>query len=143
VAYVESVHRGRCFETIKSGLHFNICHLTTSHLFNDDVVNLSALIEQFISPELFYACCFWANHIHSASDFNTSLRMLGKHVEYFFHVQLLYWLEVLSLKRVVRVARPFINSVVDMIKIHNTIAEHRHNTKTIHRAVIQSLLHLQ
>ena len=82
------------------GLKFNICKLETSYLANDDVEDLSTRVDQHIPPALLYACRFWDDHLK-----HTDLKMdlYGK-VENFFKEKFLFWLEALSLTRIISLA---------------------------------------
>jgi len=82
------------------GLKFNICKLETSYLANDDVEDLNTRIDQHIPPALLYACRFWDEHLNH-TDFKVDL--FGK-VETFFKEKFLFWLEALSLTRVIGLA---------------------------------------
>jgi hypothetical protein len=53
----------RCFEMMSDSLRFNICNFKSSYLFDEDVPDLSARIEEHIAPQLFYACRYWGDHI--------------------------------------------------------------------------------
>ena len=81
-------------------LQFNICHLESSYLRNDEVSGLQEHIQLHIPEALSYACCFWSYHIASvpmsASILNELMFILEK--------KFLYWLEVLSLLEKVNIA---------------------------------------
>jgi hypothetical protein len=88
-----------CLRIMKNGLRFNMCHLKTSHCRND-ALDLTSSIKEHIPAYLLYACCFWAEHLSSAvADVKTL-----KEVKDFLEVRFLYWLEVLSLVKEVKVA---------------------------------------
>jgi DNA polymerase III delta prime subunit len=90
-----------CFRLMKDGLQFNICGLQSSHLLNNDVVDLSQRIEKKISSTLFYSCRFWAAHLLDTtieSD-GHGHETLMKEVEDFLYARALFWLEVVSLKK--------------------------------------------
>ena len=82
------------------GVKFNICKLETSYLANDDVEDLDTRVGRHIPPALLYACRFWDNHLTQA-DFKMDL--FGK-VETLFKEKFLFWLEVLSLTKIIRLA---------------------------------------
>jgi hypothetical protein len=82
------------------GLKFNICKLETSYLANDDVEDLDTRVDEHIPPALLYACRFWDDHLKH-TDFKMGLS--GK-VETLFKEKFLFWLEVLSLTRNIRLA---------------------------------------
>ncbi len=82
------------------GLKFNICKLETSYLANDDVENLNTRVDEHISPALLYACRFWDDHLKH-TDFKMDL---FRKVETFFKEKFLFWLEALSLTRIIGLA---------------------------------------
>jgi hypothetical protein len=82
------------------GLKFNICKLETSYLANDDVEDLNTRIDQHIPPALLYACRFWDDHLKH-TDFKMDL---FRKVETFFKEKFLFWLETLSLTRIIGLA---------------------------------------
>jgi hypothetical protein len=82
------------------GLKFNICRLETSYLANDDVEDLDTRVDRHIPPALLYACRFWNDHLKH-NDFKTDL---FRKVETLFKEKLLFWLEALSLTRIIRLA---------------------------------------
>ena len=83
-----------------NGLKFNICKLETSYLANDDVKDLNTRVDQYIPPALFYACRFWDDHL-KLTDFKMDL---FRKVENFFKEKFMYWLEALSLTRIIGLA---------------------------------------
>jgi hypothetical protein len=89
---------------MKAGLKFNICDLETSHLLNESVHDIPQRIATKISGPLLYSCQFWADHLVdttiSLGDHDTFLEQ----VRDFFHVHLLFWLEVMSLTKKVPLA---------------------------------------
>jgi NACHT domain len=82
-----------CIRIMKTELKFNIGQLDTSFLANDEVLDLDVRIGNLISPQLKYACCFWADHLQTT----ISVPEIAAAVEDFLSGQFLYWLEVMSL----------------------------------------------
>ncbi|KAF9235571.1 WD40-repeat-containing domain protein, partial [Melanogaster broomeanus] len=78
---------------MKTALHFNICGLQTSHLFNHEIPDLGSRIQQAISPSLAYACQFWVQHVCASQ----STPGLLHDIHTFLSTYFLYWLETLSL----------------------------------------------
>ncbi|KAI0037706.1 hypothetical protein FA95DRAFT_1452180, partial [Auriscalpium vulgare] len=91
----------------QSGLRFNICKLTTSHLANKDVYDLQSRIEANIPSHLSYACCYWGMHLEHCGFEET----LCNDMKLFFETKFLYWLEVLSLMGKVHLATQFLGYV--------------------------------
>jgi hypothetical protein len=82
------------------GLKFNICKLETSYLANDDVEDLNIRVEQNIPPALLYACRYWDDHLKH-TDFKMDL---FRKVETLLKEKFLFWLEALSLTRIIGLA---------------------------------------
>jgi hypothetical protein len=94
-------------------LCFNICQLETSYLLNDEVVDLTTRTKKYISSQLSYSCCFWADHVH-ATSFS---RDISVKVKEFLETKLLYWLEVLSLIKRIPDASGTLSSVIDWSQV--------------------------
>jgi hypothetical protein len=85
-----------CFRIMMSGLHFNICNLPSSFLFDSEVPNLQ--VEEKICDTLKYACQYWAKHmLQSTSSENKALQAL---VVDFLHTHVLFWIEAMNLLQV-------------------------------------------
>ncbi|KAG8759099.1 hypothetical protein FRC11_002526 [Ceratobasidium sp. 423] len=83
-----------CFGIMKEHLRFNICGLESSYDFDKNVPDIAARVEAAISPGLFYACRFWAEHLTQAAVIESHFQDL----DIFLNLQLLFWMEVLNLK---------------------------------------------
>ncbi|QRV93467.1 Notchless protein [Ceratobasidium sp. AG-Ba] len=87
-----------CFDVIhKQDPPFNICHLSSSYLFDEDVPGLSDRREISISDACFYACRYWGAHAALCQSSQTLVQSL----ELFLFNRLFLWLEVLNLKNCV------------------------------------------
>ena len=96
-----------CLGLMVHDLKFNICNLESSYLPNSKVSDLKSRIDKHIPPALFYACRFWDDHLERVcfeQDLLVKLRLL-------FEKKFLYWLEILSLTRVVDAATPALLSL--------------------------------
>jgi hypothetical protein len=93
-----------CFRLMEHGLKFNICNLETSHLLNDEVKDLSQKTETHIPTASLYACRFWAAHLRGTTHQSDTHTAVIKEVKDFLYNRLLFWLEVMSLKKEVSVA---------------------------------------
>lgn len=85
----------QCFAVMKSQLRFNICDLTTSFIPDAEIANLNTRVEKAVSPTLWYTCTYWGDHLRLAA----SLSELHNILEDFLSTQLLFWMEVLNLKK--------------------------------------------
>ncbi|KIK66916.1 hypothetical protein GYMLUDRAFT_1023890 [Collybiopsis luxurians FD-317 M1] len=83
-------------------LHFNMCHLESSHLLNSQIENLQTKVVENLSPDLLYACCVWDLHLQQINPTDSWLPLLN----HFFEQVSLYWMEVLgTVKKIGLVAR--------------------------------------
>ena len=105
-----------CLQIMNSGLEFNICKLETSHLPNDRVANLDKKIEKHIPSHLAYACQFWAEHLNGTSKEHVEPEMING-VHDLFHMNLLHWLEVLSVISAVAMAPHALKVVYEWVKV--------------------------
>ncbi|QRW23697.1 peptidase C14 [Rhizoctonia solani] len=83
-----------CFDIMHDQLRFNICGLETSFIADSEVKDLKARIDRSISPTLSYAAHHWGHHVAKSTHCGETQTKL----EEFFSNQLLFWMEVLSLK---------------------------------------------
>jgi hypothetical protein len=102
-----------CLNTMGNNLRFNICDLETSYLRNADVPNLEFRVEERISPHLSYSCRFWAGHLMETAFDDEIFTLLQK----FMHSQFLFWLEVLSLTKLVNIASGMLRILADWIRV--------------------------
>ena len=107
----------QCFQGMKDNLHFNICGLETSSLLNNQILDLDVRIKSAIPRHLSYSCRFWANHLHAISGHSELIGKLTEHITTFLHKELLYWLEVLSLKGEVNIAPGCMFTIADLCKV--------------------------
>ena len=108
-----------CFRIMNVELKFNICGLETSHVPNDQVLDLPTRIQKYISNHLSYACRLWSEHLHRTDCKPDVLACLDK----FLRRQLLYWLEVLSFIKAIHIGSPALSSVVDWIGVSASVEE--------------------
>ena len=83
---------------MQAGLQFNICGLETSYLPNSEVVGLEKKVKANIPPHLLYSCRFWATHLQDAEFDEDLLQQVRKFVT---EVQILFWLEVLGVSKII------------------------------------------
>ncbi|CUA69218.1 Vegetative incompatibility protein HET-E-1 [Podospora anserina] [Rhizoctonia solani] len=84
----------QCFQIMKAQLRFNICSIRSSYTPNGNIPELEEQINQNVPDELFYTCRFWVDHLSETDPVNTLLLTLNE----FLSQQLLFWMEVMSLK---------------------------------------------
>ena len=110
-----------CLDLMVEKLRFNICHLESSYLPNDQVPDLQSRIDRYIPLALNYACRFWDNHLELMTFEHgvfTKLRSV-------FEEKFLYWLEVLSLTGNIGFATPALSSLAGWLgKARSTVSKH-------------------
>jgi NACHT domain len=105
-----------CLNTMGNNLRFNICDLDTSYLRNTEIPDLESRIEERISPHLSYSCRFWASHLVETAFDEEIFTLLQK----FMLSQFLFWLEVLSLTKLVNIASGMLRILADWIRVRFT-----------------------
>lgn len=124
-----------CFQLMKTGLKFNICDLTTSHLANRDVVDLSKRIAEKIQYPLLYSCRFWAAHLQDTLQDTPPNPIknvdLITEVKDFFHFRFLYWLEVMSVIEEVTAANIALLVAAPLVQVSNFLIEVVAETKVL------------
>ncbi|QRW17346.1 peptidase C14 [Rhizoctonia solani] len=85
----------RCFEVMQDQLRFNICGLETSFIPDSKVQDLEDRIARSISPTLAYVAHHWGDHVVKS----TPCEMVRKGLEELLSYRLLFWMEIVSLKR--------------------------------------------
>jgi len=88
-----------CVQVMQTGLCFNICQLETSYLPNSKVTGLDWRVPKYIPAHLSYACRLWAVHVQDV-QFG---RNLAQEIELLLKDKLLFWIEALSLLKVLNV----------------------------------------
>ena len=101
-----------CLHTMKS-LQFNMCHLESSYLRNDQVLDLSDRVQRYIPHALAYACRFWTHHIISVPVSSSLLAQLLTILE----EKSLFWLEILSLMKVVGSVLVHLDQLQGFVKV--------------------------
>jgi len=86
-----------CLKIMQQGLRFNICGLKSSHKMNDQVEDISALVNRCIPSYLAYACQHWADHLRGIASSEKRDTDIVNLLRNFLNFHLLYWLEALSL----------------------------------------------
>ncbi|CAE6488371.1 unnamed protein product [Rhizoctonia solani] len=85
----------RCLEIMKTQLRFNICQIESSFGLDNEIPDLANRIEGNISPELFYACRFWVDHLVQGAATKPAIAM----VHDFMLQRLLFWMEVMNITK--------------------------------------------
>jgi hypothetical protein len=84
----------RCFSIMQESLHFNMCNLPSSYLFDTEVPGLKSSIHETLSPTLRYVSRHWAGHLFQSVAVNNDLICYLKD---FMCNTLLFWIEAMNL----------------------------------------------
>ncbi|KAF4612638.1 hypothetical protein D9613_011790 [Agrocybe pediades] len=104
-----------CFGVMAKELHFNICGLETSFLFDSNVPDLQQKIERNISDALFYSCRHWGNHLVKGSFAeNIHTKLI-----YFLETHVLFWMEVLNVTRHITTGPKLLLNALNWLKKNN------------------------
>src|SRR5258706_9993113 len=105
-----------CLKTMVKQLRFNICKLEDSRLANADVMDLPSRIKENISDSLQYSSLYWSNHLCFTPDTGDQRlwEVLG---DIFGGLYGLFWIEVLSLMRMVSIGVPSLRRVISWAKV--------------------------
>src|SRR5258706_5734591 len=129
-----------CMEMMVKQLRFNICRLDDSRLPNADVKDLSSRIKENISDALQYSCLYWSNHLCFTPD-TGDLGMWESLGKFFGGLYGLFWIEVLSLMRMVTIGAPSLRRVISWAKVSiPSVAGSQHLRLTLTRCRMVTLL---
>jgi hypothetical protein len=102
-----------CFRVTKAELRFNICGLKTSYFRNNELMTHHARNEGVLTAHLSYACRFWTDHL-VATNFDKDV---ADEVRELLQERLLFWLEVLSLEKAIKMASKGLISIVEWSEV--------------------------
>jgi hypothetical protein len=114
-----------CLRNMRRQLRFNICELETSYLPNSEIRDLGDRVRRRIPDALQYSCLHWPDHL--CYDNGPVSEEITRILDSFFAgLQLLYWLEVLSLMGKVWVAISALHPTSERIKVcvHIGLCQH-------------------
>ena len=104
---------GSCFDLMAKELHFNICDLESSFLFDKDVPDLKQKVKNKISNALIYTCKHWSNHLIKGNLTNEiHLKLVN-----FLHSYLLFWMEVLNLTKHISMGSRLLLNALNWLKV--------------------------
>jgi hypothetical protein len=87
-------------KAMENHLCFDICQFPSSYMRNDQVPDLDRLVAERIPSRLVYSCWFWADHVVATPV----ERELLNRVKSFLEANFLYWLEVMSITKMLGAA---------------------------------------
>ncbi|KAE9386524.1 hypothetical protein BT96DRAFT_519438 [Gymnopus androsaceus JB14] len=84
-----------CLKIMIQQLKFNICHLESSYLANEAVINpdMDQQVQRWISEELRYSCESWVYHMCETDEQSESWQNISCFME---SKSIIYWMECLS-----------------------------------------------
>ena len=104
-----------CLRVMTTQLRFNICNLEDSRFANADIADLPSRVKQNISDPLQYSCLHWLNHLcFPPSNHDQCVLALGKFFEGLYP---LFWIEVLSVMKVVPVGVPNLRKLLSWVRV--------------------------
>ena len=86
----------RCFSIMKECLHFNMCALPSSYVFDHDVNGLESLIQRTFTPTVRYVSRHWASHLLRAVAAKNGGDLVCN-LKDFLCDKLLFWIEAMNL----------------------------------------------
>jgi len=113
-----------CLRTMIKQLRFNICKLEDSRLPNADIMDLPSRIKENIPDALQYSSLYWSNHLCFIPD-NGNLDLWENLKEFFGGLYGLFWVEVLSLLRMVPIGASSLRHVISWAKVSTSPACHK------------------
>ncbi|KAG9092921.1 hypothetical protein FS749_015339 [Ceratobasidium sp. UAMH 11750] len=105
----------QCFATMKDLLRFNICSLESSFVPDEDVPDFSNQVEKAIPRHLFYACRYWSEHLVQSCSVHLHTPMLVE----FLRDRVLFWMEVMSLKKCMELGASILPGIYGWMKRAN------------------------
>ena len=87
----------RCFSIMQDSLHFNMCSLPSSYLFDSEVPCLEFAINKAFSPTLRYVSKHWARHLLHAVPPKNEIDDVFYELKDFMSNKLLFWIEAMNL----------------------------------------------
>ncbi|KAG8720494.1 hypothetical protein FRC08_000079 [Ceratobasidium sp. 394] len=103
----------QCFATMKDALRFNICGLESSFVPDEDIPDFLNRVKRAIPFHLFYACMYWCEHLVRSTC------NVGAHtprIEEFLRNRVLFWMEVMSLKKRMGLAASTLSELFSWMK---------------------------
>jgi hypothetical protein len=106
----------RCFVIMKELLHFNMCDLKSSYIFDSDVPDLSDRTHEKLTPTLRYASQHWARHLFQAVPAEDDTNKLLLNLHEFMWNKLLFWIEAMNLMDAKFECSPLLKAAKDWVK---------------------------
>ena len=105
-----------CFSIMQKSLHFNMCDLNSSYIFDSDVPELIARTHRKLSPTLRYILRHWARHLFQATPAENDNNDLFLCLNNFMCNKLLFWIEAMNLIGAKFECSPLLKAAKDWLK---------------------------
>lgn len=112
----------KCLNIMRAGLRFNICDLKSSYVANEGIPDLQQRVHAHIPESLQYSCLYWTTYFIRA-DRKTVDELVS---DFFRGLQVLYWLEVLSLIGDLRNGLNALEVIADIYHVRQVCSEAYH-----------------
>ena len=113
----------QCFAIMAEFLHFNMCGLDSSYIFDSDVSGLSDRIHKNLSATLQYASRCWAKHLFQAMPAENHTDDLFLCLNKFMSEKLLFWIEAMNLIDAVFDCSSLLKDAEDWLnRVRNTLS---------------------
>ena len=106
----------QCFSIMLELLHFNMCGLESSYVFDSDVPELSDRKDKILTSTLQYASRCWAKHLFQAVPAENDTNDLFQCLNNFMSNKLLFWIEAMNLIDAVFECSPLLKDAKNWLK---------------------------
>ena len=106
----------QCFSIMLEFLHFNMCGLDSSYIFDSDVSQLSDRKHKNLTSTLQYASRCWAKHLVQAMPAENDTNDLFLCLNKFMSDKLLFWIEAMNLIDAVFECSPLLKDAENWLK---------------------------
>ncbi|KAF5370245.1 hypothetical protein D9757_012009 [Collybiopsis confluens] len=108
-------------------LHFNMCNLKSSYLFNHQMINVKDMQALEKQEALMYACLFWSYHLEGAEY---GIKLLNS-VEEFMLRAVIFWIEVLGIRSKVDIVSKSMDNTLQWLKSSRNVEKATRILETI------------
>ena len=130
-----------CLRAMTTQLRFNICKLDDSRLANAEIRDLPSRVQEYISDPLQYSCLHWLDHLRlPPANRDQSEMVLGSLKKFLEGSYILFWIEVLSIMRMVPIGVPGLRKLLSWVRVSLAASLHSKVISTSCRMRIQRSL---
>ena len=118
----------QCFSIMLEFLHFNMCGLDSSYIFDSDVSELSDKKHRNLTSTLQYASRCWAKHLLKVVPAENDTNDLFLCLNNFMSNKLLFWIETMNLIGAVFECSPLLKDAADWLnRVRNILSIMKEN----------------